>query len=68
MKHKTGSIVKVKEGLIVGVDYGQDGFVKNMERFIGREMTIDRIEGNYYIMKEDPEDWGFTEEMIVKEG
>ena len=59
-----GDKVKVKSNLKVGKKYGSQYFVESMDRFKGQICTVKRVTITEVHLKEDPEEWGFTEEML----
>lgn len=70
MKYKVGDKVKIREDLIVDVEYGSDSFAEEMEQYKGKTATItDTYFGKYEIDLDDG-DWCWTDEMfedIVKD-
>ena len=65
MKFKVGEKVRVREGLIVGQDYGTQRFVKSMDRYKGGIYTICSTYGDCYLLKEHKKEWWFfTDEML----
>ena len=66
-KFKVGDKVRVRENLIVGGVYGTNTFVKYMEKYKGRILTISFIDSRGYELEEA--DYYWTDEMLeeVKE-
>ena len=64
MKYKVGDKVKIREDLIVGNDYGSDGFVEEMEQYKGKTATITGAFMSKYDIDIDDGDWSWTDEML----
>lgn len=64
MKYKVGDKVKIREDLIVGNDYGSDGFVEEMEQYKGKTATITGAFMGKYDIDIDDGDWSWTDEML----
>jgi len=75
MKFKVGDKVTVRQWDDMEKEYGlcSSGdsipipvcsFVKNMELFCGKKVTIEEVYGNYYGIKEDDCHWCWTDEMF----
>lgn len=64
MKYKVGDRVRVRSGLKNNKMYGDQVFVKNMEQYKGKEVTILKHDNGYYKIKEDEEYWSWTDEMF----
>ena len=62
MRFKVGDKVRVREDLEVDKRYGREFFVGGMERYRGEVMEIESTIG--YHLKEDDENWSFTDEML----
>lgn len=65
MKYKVGDRVRIKRDLKQGDDY-EFGVIDEMEGLKGHVVTIARIDGNIYKLKEDKGDWNWSEEMFEK--
>ena len=64
MKYTVGDKVKVRCDLEVGKMYGAHYFVSDMNKYIGKTMTIKEVIGNTYHLKEDDGEWCWTEGML----
>ena len=65
MRFKIGDKVRVREDLEVDKRYGREFFVGGMERYRGEVMEIDDTWNSAgYNLKEDDENWLFTDEMF----
>ena len=65
MKLKVGDKVRVREDLKVGEIYGREIFAKHMSSFRGKTVEIDDVwNSGGYNLKEDDENWLFTDEML----
>lgn len=65
MKYKVGDVVKVKDSLSEGDNYGE--YVnEDMEKFAGKKVTISKIDGSFYFIKEDSGIWTWTDDMFTK--
>lgn len=66
MKYKVGDKVRVREDLIIDIDYGKEKFVSYMTPFKGKEVTISYVDScGYYRIKEDIT-YRWTNEMFSK--
>ena len=63
-KYKIGDKVIVREDLIVGEKYGKDVFTSAMISFKGKVVTISKVIGFKYEIKEDDKTWNWTDEMF----
>ena len=67
MKYKIGDKVLVRSDLEKGKKYGDEVFMSDMLFFRGKIVTIEHIDHpNYYRIKEDPEQWYWTDEMFIE--
>lgn len=65
MKYRVGDKVRVRKNLVAGREYGNDVFIPDMEKYLGKTMTIDRITVKYkYKLKEDVTHCNWTDEML----
>lgn len=65
MKYKIGDKVKVRNDLKVLKRYGDYTFVKRMEKYKGKLVTIsDELPGFYHIKEDKNECWNWTDEMF----
>lgn len=64
MKFKVGDKVRVREDLKVDKRYGSEFFVDGMERYRGKAVEIGGTLNIGYYLKEDDENWAFTDEML----
>lgn len=65
MKYKVGDKVKVRNDLKVLKRYGDHTFVKRMEKYKGKLVTItDELPGFYHIKEDKNENWNWTEQMF----
>ena len=62
VKFKVGDKVRVREVLEVDKRYGSEFFVDGMEKYRGEVMEIESTIA--YHLKEDDENWSFTDEML----
>lgn len=70
MKYKVGDKVKIREDLIVDVEYGSDSFAEEMAQYKGKTATITDVYWDKYEIDLDDSDWCWTDEMfedIVKD-
>lgn len=66
MKYKIGDKVKVRNDLKVQ-RYGDQIFVKRMEKYKGKIVTIsDELPGFYHIKEDKNENWNWAEQMSEK--
>lgn len=65
MKFGIGSVVKVKDDLIVGNVYGDDTFIELMNKYKGITAKVVKVLYPYdKYQLEGCETWGFTDEML----
>ena len=66
MRFKVGDKVRVREDLEEDKRYGNEFFVDGMEKYRGEvmEIEIESIRNIVYHLKEDDENWSFTDEML----
>ena len=65
MKYKVGDKVRVREDLVVDEAYGDDTFISEMKRYLGKTMTVSKIfRGSKYKLKEDIYRYNWTDEML----
>lgn len=65
MKYKIGDKVKVRNDLKVLKRYGDHTFVKRMEKYKGKLVTIsDELPGFYHIKEDKNENWNWAEQMF----
>ena len=65
VKFKVGDKVRVREDLVVGERYSGEIFIRPMCGFRGKIVEIDDVwDFGGYDLKEDDENWLFTEEML----
>lgn len=64
MKYKIGDKVKVREDLIVGEYYNEEMFVKEMEKYCGKVLTISKIVPPRYAYRVKEVGWNWTNEMF----
>lgn len=62
MRFKVGDKVRVREDLEVGFSYGEWAFNSSMTVFRGKELTVDKVYGECYQVKENH--WYWTDEML----
>ena len=63
--YKVGDKVRVREDLKVGEIYGREIFAQHMSSFRGKTVEIDDVwNSGGYNLKEDDENWLFTDEML----
>ena len=65
MKYKVGDKVRIRKDLVAGFHYGEDSFTSEMEKYLGKTMTISSIVKNCkYRLKEVAGNWNWTDEML----
>lgn len=65
MKYKIGDKVLVRLDLEEGKKYGDEVVMSDMLSFRGKIVTIEHVDHpNYYRIKEDPDQWYWTDEMF----
>ena len=68
MKYKVGDKVRVRSDLVVDKEYGVVIFVCDMEHLKGKQVTIKKVGGKYYRIKEDDGVYGWSDEMLEPVG
>ena len=63
MKFKVGDKVRIKKDLSIDKTYGIT-VVISMEKYAGRIMTVSRITNFGYGIKEDNEEWHWSEDTM----
>ena len=64
VKFKVGDKVRVREDLEEDKWYDRQVFVDGMRKHCGKVMEIKEVWNDSYILKEDEEEWAFTDEML----
>lgn len=65
MKYKVGDKVRIREDLVTGGSYGGYVAVDDMTDMCGNVVTIERVgEVHGYYIKEDPDEYCWTDEMF----
>lgn len=64
MKYKVGDKVRVRKDLWIRTGYGDYMFVSEMDDYKGSVVTISEVFSNVYYIKEDKEEYGWTDEMF----
>lgn len=65
MKHKVGDVVKVRDDLKSKVEYGGIEFLNSyMNKYLGKEVTIEILHKDYYEIEEDGNLCCWTDEMF----
>lgn len=65
MKYKVGDKVRIREDLVMGRNYGGLVAVDDMTDMCGSVVTIERVgEVHGYYIKEDPDEYCWTDEMF----
>lgn len=65
MRYKVGDKVRVRSDLEESETYGDQTFVKQMEKYKGKLVTISEEHPRFYYIKEDKdENWCWTDEMF----
>lgn len=65
MKYKVGDKVRIREDLVTGGNYGGCVAVDDMTDMCGSVVTIERVgEVHGYYIKEDPDEYCWTDEMF----
>ena len=62
--YKVGDKVRVREDLEVGKKYGRQVFVDSMKRYRGEVTEVVSAWNDGYHLKEDDENWEWTDEML----
>ena len=66
MKYKIGDKVLVRPDLEEGKKYGNEVVISDMLFFKGKIVTIEHVDHpDYYRIKEDSDQWHWTDEMFV---
>lgn len=67
MKYKIGDKVLVRPDLEENKKYGDEVVISDMLFFRGKIVTIEHIDHpDYYRIKEDPDQWYWTDEMFIE--
>lgn len=67
MKYKIGDKVLVRPDLEEGKTYGYEIVISDMLYFKGKIVIIEHVDyPNHYRIKEDPDQWYWTDEMFVR--
>lgn len=64
MKYKVGDVVKVREDLEEGGDFGRLCVSSEMAEFAGKLVTISSVNGNDYHIEEDDETYYWIDEFF----
>lgn len=64
MKYKVGDKVRVRKDLVGYSSYGGCSFLREMESFIGKVVTIRKVIDEEYTILEDDGEYAWTEEMF----
>lgn len=73
MKYNVGDKVRIKTWGEMEKEFGVDragdinttpSFLADMDEYTGEILTIEKVEENYYLMKEDDYGWDWTDDMI----
>ena len=64
MKYKVGDKVRVRKDLIIDNVYGKHIFVVGMKPYVGKTMTISRVNKHSYYFIEDKNNWCWSDEML----
>lgn len=64
MKYKVGDKVLIKSLLVEGNFYGEHSVNEDMLKFCNKICTISQVDKDHYVLKEDPDSWWWTDEMI----
>ena len=68
MKYKIGDKVLVRSDLEEGKTYGDEVVMSDMLYLKGKIVTIEHVDHpNHYRIKEDPDQWHWTDEMFFSE-
>lgn len=67
MKYKIGDKVRIRRDLKTLEVYGGQLFIEQMDKYKGMPVTISKVFSNTYYIKEDNEDWCWTDEMFEAE-
>ena len=67
MKYQVGDKVLVRSDLEEDKTYGDEVVISDMLYFKGKIVTIEHVDyPNHYRIKEDPDQWHWTDEMFSK--
>lgn len=70
MKYEVGDKVRIKPYLVIGDYYGAHSVNDDMIKFCDKVCTISKVDttsgvdNGHYVLKEDPAEWRWTDEMI----
>ena len=64
MKYKVGDKVRIRRDLKTLEVYGGQLFIEQMEKYKGMPVTISEVFSDTYYIKEDEENWCWTDEMF----
>lgn len=67
MKYKIGDKVRIRKDLKTLEVYGGQLFTEQMDKYKGMPVTISEVFSDTYYIKEDEEDWCWTDEMFEAE-
>ena len=67
MKYKVGDKVRIRRDLKTLEVYGGQLFIEQMEKYKGMPVTISKVFSDTYYIKEDEENWCWTDEMFEAE-
>lgn len=67
MKYKVGDKVRIRRDLKTLEVYGGQLFIEQMEKYKGMPVTISEVFSDTYYIKEDEENWCWTDEMFEAE-
>ena len=65
-KYKVGDKVRVIRDLKANESYGNETFMPEMKKFKGKKVTIAKVHGNRYYLREDKNKWNYTDEMLER--
>lgn len=65
-KYKVGDKVRVRKDLKANESYGNETFMPEMKKFKGKKVTIAKVHGNRYYIREDKNKWNYTDEMLER--
>lgn len=75
MKYKVGDRVLIRQWDDMEKEFGLDGcgdikcrfyFTEKMKMHCGRVLTVKQASGHYYLMKEDSNQWSWSDDMIER--
>ena len=64
MKYNVGDKVRVRKDLVNYSEYGGELFVREMQQFKGKVVTICRLLDDKYFIREDTSEYAWTNEML----